>query len=190
MRWSRSRAIALNVTFPAEAWARAWHAWSLNRAIALFHGWRGERADASRVLRDGLELQRRAPVPLADADYLASFAALAQFAGEDERAAVLAGAARRSMGRYRSWRGHDAGAIYVLVRQRCEESLGPEAAARAIEGEEFGGPVPGVFLRGLVRKWLVRNRHHSCIPRAPCCMTCTHDCSVNARANRRVRSLA
>ena len=135
---------ARGVAFPAGAWARAWHAWSLSRAVALFHGWCGERAEASRVLREGFELQRRAPVPLADADYLVSFAALAHFAEEPERAAVLAAAARRSMGRYRSWRGHDAGAIYVRVRQRCEETLGADAAARARtrglemdEGEAF-----------------------------------------------------
>jgi len=37
------------------------------------------------------------------------------------------------MGRFRSWRGHDAGAIYVLVRRRCEETLGREVAAQARE---------------------------------------------------------
>ena len=63
----------------------------------------------------------------------ASYKSPALFAGETERAAVLAGAARRAMARYRSWRGHDAGAIYVVVRQRCDQALGREAAERARE---------------------------------------------------------
>jgi len=118
---------------PQQAWARTWHGWSLGRALALYHAWRGEHAEAEAELREAYAAQRRAPLPLADADYLVSFAALALFAGETERAAVLAGAARSAMARYRSWRGHDAGAIYVILRQRIQAALDSESAARARE---------------------------------------------------------
>jgi hypothetical protein len=109
-----------------DPFTRSWLAWSVGRARALWFASTGDRAGADRALAEALEQQRRVPVPLADADYLVTAGAIAFFAGEPERAAGLLGAGRSAMDRYRSWRGHDAGPIYVTFRKRCEEALGSE----------------------------------------------------------------
>ena len=38
------------------------------------------------------------------------------------------------MGAVRSWRGHDAGPLYLYLRQRCNEALGKEQTER-LRGE-------------------------------------------------------
>ena len=111
---------------PQEPFTRSWITWTVGRARALWCAATGNHAGAARALAEALEGQRRTPVALADADYLVTGGAIAFLAGEPERAARLLGAARSAMDRYRSWRGHDAGPIYVAFRKRCEEALGPE----------------------------------------------------------------
>jgi non-specific serine/threonine protein kinase len=125
---------------PEDPFVRSWLSWVVGRARALWCAATGNHAGAEQALAEALEQQRRAPVPLADADYLVTGGALAFLAGEPERAARLLGAARSAWDRYRSWRGHDAGPIYVTFRKRCEEALGPERA-RALLQEGRAQPV-------------------------------------------------
>jgi predicted ATPase/class 3 adenylate cyclase len=131
-----ARGYAHLMTLPPTAedpFARSWFAWSFERARALWCAATGNHAAADQALAEGLEYQRRAPVPLADADYLVTAGAVAFFAGDPERAARLLGAARTVMDRFRSWRGHDAGPTYVAFRKRCEEALGSERARALLQ---------------------------------------------------------
>ena len=102
-----------------DPFMRSWLAWISGRARALWCASTGNHADAEQALAEALEHQRRAPVPLADADYLVTGGAIAFLAGEPERAARLLGAARSAMDRYRSWRGLDAGPTYEHFRKSC-----------------------------------------------------------------------
>jgi hypothetical protein len=82
----------------------------------------------SREIRRPVSRERAVSAP---ADYLA---AIAFFDANAEYAARLLGAARRAMGVFRSWRGHDAGPLYLYLRGRCHDALGREAAER-LRGE-------------------------------------------------------
>jgi predicted ATPase/class 3 adenylate cyclase len=119
---------------PATALARANYGWNPMRSVALFHAWTGDLDEARRVESRALAYQAEKPMPLADADHLVTLAAIAFFDANAEYAARLLGAARRAMGVFRSWRGHDAGPLYLYLRGRCHDALGREAAER-LRGE-------------------------------------------------------
>jgi hypothetical protein len=121
---------SLTVVPPATPLALAGYAWNPLRSLALWHAWTGDLDEARRVESRALACQHSKPMPLADADHLVTLAAIAFFDDDAERAALLLGVGRRAMSPYRSWRGHDAGPLYLHFRQRCIEALGRERADR------------------------------------------------------------
>ena len=127
---ARAFAMATELEPPVNALARANFGWNPLRSLALWHAWTGDLDEARRVEARALAYQAAKPMPLAEGDHLVTLAAIAFFAGDAEQASRLLGAARRAMGEYRSWRGHDAGPLYLHLRGRCDEALGREAAGR------------------------------------------------------------
>jgi hypothetical protein len=125
---------AMTIALPESPLTLASYGWNALRSLALWHAWTGDLDEARRVESRALAYQHAKPMPLADADHLVTVAAIALFDGDAKRAALLLGVARRAMGDYRSWRGHDAGPLYLYLRQRCNEALGKEQTER-LRGE-------------------------------------------------------
>ena len=125
---------SMTIAPPVAAIARANHGWNPLRSLALWHAWTGDVDEARSVESRALAYQQAKPMPLADADHLVTLAAIAFFDDDPERTALLLGVGRRAMSEYRSWRGHDAGPLYLHFRQRCAEALGREQAER-LRGE-------------------------------------------------------
>jgi len=125
---------AMAIEPPATSLARANHGWNPLRSLALWHAWNGDLDEARRIESRALAYQAAKPMPLADADHLITLAAIAFFEADTQRAALLLGVGRRAMGEFRSWRGHDAGPLYLYLRGRCHEALGREEAER-LRGE-------------------------------------------------------
>lgn len=125
---ARAARHATAIELPESPMARANHAWNPLRSLALWHAWSGDLDEARRVESRALALQRAKPMPLADADHLVTLAAIAWFEGDAECCALRLGVARHAMADYRSWRGHDAGPLYLHLRRRCAEALGRERA--------------------------------------------------------------
>ncbi len=124
---------ASTLALPVDPLALSNHAWNPLRSIALWHAWTGDLDEARRVESMALSRQKAKPMPLADADHLVTVAAIAFFEGDVERCARLLGVGRRAMAEFRSWRGHDAGPLYLHFRQRCIDALGDARAARLRE---------------------------------------------------------
>jgi predicted ATPase/class 3 adenylate cyclase len=124
---------ALAPVLPVDPLALSNHAWNPLRSVALWHAWTGDLDEARRIESVALACQQVKPMPLAAADHLITVAAIAFFEGDAERCARLLGVGRRAMAEYRSWRGHDAGPLYLHFRQRCVEALGDARAERLRE---------------------------------------------------------
>jgi tetratricopeptide (TPR) repeat protein len=120
----------MTISVPVAYSARAAYSWNIMRSLALWYAWTGDLDEARRVESRALAFQHAKPMPLADADHLVTLAAIAFFDGDAERAALLLGVGRRAMADHSSWRGHDAGPLYLHFRERCAEALGRERADR------------------------------------------------------------
>jgi predicted ATPase/class 3 adenylate cyclase len=121
---------SMGIAPPVAAIACANFGWNPLRSLALWHAWTGDLDEARRVESRALAYQHAKPMPLADADHLVTLAAIAYFEDDPEHTALLLGVGRRAMADFRSWRGHDAGPLYLHFRQRCAEALGREHAER------------------------------------------------------------
>jgi len=135
---------AMAIEPPEGSLARADHGWNPLRSLALWHAWTGDLEEARRVESRALAYQLARPMPLADADHLVTLAAIAFFEGDPRRSALLLGVGRRAMDEFRSWRGHDAGPLYLHLRRRCHEALGRDEAER-LRAEGFASEPDAVL---------------------------------------------
>lgn len=99
--------------------------------LALALAAAGRRAEATGPILEGLRAVEESRFPLADADCLATCAAVVLHLGDAERAACLLGAARGVMATHGAWRRPTTGALYIEYVRRVRAALPAAVAERA-----------------------------------------------------------